>query len=253
MGNGWVKLWRKTFDTWLKNDHAAFVLWFYLISNAAHKDNEFMFNGKVEICRRGQLITGENVLSAELGINRCKVQRILKALKNTHMIERQTNSKFSIITICKYDEYQSSDQQIDQPAISQRSASDHKQELKNLRIKEREEERTAFKKDENIDQQKSGAPRPEKIYFDRSTGKLVNLQLAAKVFEKYPTVDIDLEIENMELWLSENKDKKNYLSFINNWLSKAPESLQKMEENVSAYLDSKLQEIKDRVAAEEIY
>ena len=64
----------------------------------------------------------------------------------------------------------------------------------------------------------------EKIDFDKTFFKFVNLpESEIKIYqEKYPLVNVDLEIKKMEAWLKANprKRKKNYEQFIVNWLSK---------------------------------
>lgn len=83
-----------------------------------------MFNGKKQICKRGQFITGIHKLKQKTGIEPSKLRRLLETMKNEHLIDKQSNNKFSLITILKYDYYQSADNQNDKPVTNKRQTSD---------------------------------------------------------------------------------------------------------------------------------
>lgn len=125
MHRGYIKVWRKLQQSFFYKDSHYVHLWIHLLFKANHEPNEFMLNGKKMICNRGQIITGRNVLSKETGIDTNKVFRILKTLKSEQLIEQQSLSKFSLITVLKYEDYQSNNEhQSEQPVNSQRTASE---------------------------------------------------------------------------------------------------------------------------------
>lgn len=109
-------------------------LFTHLVLKANHKDGKW----KGIPVKRGQLITGRKKLSSQTGISERSIRTCLKKLESTSELTIKATNKFSIITICNYNEYQdkkeSSDQQSDQLPVQQptnnRPASDHKQELK---------------------------------------------------------------------------------------------------------------------------
>lgn len=82
----------------------------------------------------GQLITGRNQLSVETGISERSVRTSLHRLKKTGEISIKPTSRFSIITIRNYLDYQACseevDQQSDQQVTNDRPANDHIQEVK---------------------------------------------------------------------------------------------------------------------------
>jgi len=109
MYRGYVKLWRKLEDSFFYRDSQAVHLWVYLLFEANHKATDFLFNGKKAICGRGQIITGRNTISNDTGINRSKIERLLDCFESEHLIEQQKNNKFRLISILKYEQYQSND------------------------------------------------------------------------------------------------------------------------------------------------
>jgi len=128
MHRGYIKIHRKIQDSFIYKDSFALHLWIHLILEANHKDREFIFNNKKQVCKRGQLLTGLNSLACETKINRSKVNRLLKMFKNETLIETQKTNRFTIITVLKYGQYQivngKSETQNETPVKLQRNSSE---------------------------------------------------------------------------------------------------------------------------------
>jgi hypothetical protein len=139
MSNGYVKIYRSLAEKGYYKDSNYVHLWVHLIMKATYQDKEFLFNNKIEYLTPGQFITGRNSLVKETGINRSKVERILKCFENEHQIEQQTNNKFRIITILNWNEYQQSEQQKEQPVSNQRAASEQPVSTNNKEKKDKKE------------------------------------------------------------------------------------------------------------------
>ena len=144
MHRGYIKLWRKVEDSFLMLDSEAFHLWFVLLMLANHQDKEHLFNAQKVIIKRGQLISGRHSLSDRTSINESKVYRLLELFEHEQLIEQQKNNRYSIISILNYNEYQSNEQQNEQPVNNQRTTSEQpvntpkelisiKNELKNIK------------------------------------------------------------------------------------------------------------------------
>lgn len=108
---GWVCLWRKIQDKgWYKN--AKYVqLWVHILIKANHKPNEFMWNKEIIIIKEGQFITGRKKLASETGLNESTIEKILKVFEKEHQIEQQKTTKFRLITVINWKEYQEKEQQ----------------------------------------------------------------------------------------------------------------------------------------------
>lgn len=117
---GWIKLYREMIDwRWYKNKNVK-ILFIHLILRANHEDGSFE-NIKLT---KGQLITGRKQLSEETGLSEREVRTALKKLVDTQEIIKESTSRFSIITICKWDNYQSMNSISDQPKTNDRPAID---------------------------------------------------------------------------------------------------------------------------------
>ena len=104
---GWVKLHRCLLDDAVCQKSAYFHLWVTLLLMATHKEHEFIFNNKIQSLKPGQLITGRKKLSTLTRIPQTTIERILNCLESGHMIGQQKFRKFRIITITKWDNFQS--------------------------------------------------------------------------------------------------------------------------------------------------
>ena len=100
--DGWIKLWRQfTYWEWYSDIYVKSVFLHLLIS-ANHKDGSWR---GVPI-GKGQLVTSLDHLSHELHLSVQQIRTALNKLKSTNEITIKSTNKFSIITICKYDNYQ---------------------------------------------------------------------------------------------------------------------------------------------------
>lgn len=133
MHSGYVKLWRKMEKSAFFTSSEAVHIFVFLLMRATRVEREmYVGHQKIKLAP-GQLVTGRKAISAATGINESKVYRVLKLLKSEQQIEQQMNSKFSIISICNWSQYQEDEQQIEQQVNIKRTASEHKQEVKALK------------------------------------------------------------------------------------------------------------------------
>lgn len=143
MGMGWIKAHR----AWMENniiwaDPEFIAVWFFLNLSATHAERQADFGGDVITLRPGQLITGRQYIADHTGVNSSKVNRILKKFKSAHLIEQQTCTKGSLITLLNWNSEQKDEQQIGQPADNQRTTSGHLQEGEETKMKKCSKERS---------------------------------------------------------------------------------------------------------------
>lgn len=108
---GWIKIYSK-FLEWEWFDKAEMVqLFIYLLLSANYKD--LVWRG-VPV-KRGQLLTSRDRISKETGLTERQTRTCLLRLKTTGEIAIKTTNRYTVITICKYDDYQS-ELQLERPA-----------------------------------------------------------------------------------------------------------------------------------------
>lgn len=116
--DGWVCFYRKIEEwEWYKTPHMLH-LFFHLIVKANHKDGKWQ---GMEVMR-GQLITGRKSLSSETGISEQTIRTCLKRLEHSSEIVQKSTSKFSVITILNYNEYQTKEKPANQQPTSNQPA-----------------------------------------------------------------------------------------------------------------------------------
>ena len=80
--------------------------WLWLVSEAAWKPHRRRIMGRPIDLARGQLVGSTRYIASKWRWSEPKVRRFLAALISEEMIDANTDAGVSVITICKYDEYQ---------------------------------------------------------------------------------------------------------------------------------------------------
>jgi len=111
--SGWIKLHRKMLDNPLVSKPTYFSLWIILLLKANHKECKIIWNGEFKTIKAGQFITGRKALKKESGIPETTIERILNMLENGHQIKQQKTSKYRLITIVNWEQYQDRNTKVD--------------------------------------------------------------------------------------------------------------------------------------------
>ena len=99
---GWIKLYRKFLNwEWYKDNNVK-VVFIHLLLTANHKDKKW----KGKIIKRGQKLTSINHLAQETNLTVQQTRTALNKLKSTSEITTNTTSKYTLITVEKYNDYQ---------------------------------------------------------------------------------------------------------------------------------------------------
>lgn len=99
---GHIKIDRKILNWEWYSDYKMVHLFIHLLIKANYKENTWQ---GVNI-KRGQLVTGLHKLSANTGLSVSQIRTCLSKLEMTREIASETTNKYTLITICKYDTYQ---------------------------------------------------------------------------------------------------------------------------------------------------
>lgn len=100
--NGYIIIDKRILDwTWYKSVNERTIFIHLLIT--ANYENKVWRGIKVN---RGQLITSYKSLSNQTGLSLTSCRTSLMNLKSTGEITHQPTNRYSLITICKYDDYQ---------------------------------------------------------------------------------------------------------------------------------------------------
>jgi DNA replication protein DnaD len=143
MEEGWIKLHRKMRDWQWYTDIPVKTLFIHLLISANHTPK--MWRGI--LVERGQFLTGRKALSDETGLSEMQVRSALKKLKNSGEITSKTTNKFTMITICNYNDYQKKEggaNQQDNQQITNEQPTNNQQITTNKNEKNEEEKKEAI-------------------------------------------------------------------------------------------------------------
>lgn len=139
MSGGWIKLHRSILDNPIFNDLQLYRLWSLCLLKATHKEREVLVGKQTVHLQPGQFITGRTAIRElyNKGLKESDqvhgdktVYRWLMTLEMTRYVTLQKTSKYTVVTVTNWNQYQQNDQvrdQVNDPQV------DHKQEVKNKR------------------------------------------------------------------------------------------------------------------------
>lgn len=136
---GWIKL------------HRCFIEWeWYRCSNTKALFIHLILKANFETKQwqgyqvgRGQVVTGLNALSVETGMSIQTIRTSLTRLEKSGEINRQSNNRFSLITICNYDRFQASEEK-DNNLANTPATSEQQTNNNDLRSKRNKRSNTPF-------------------------------------------------------------------------------------------------------------
>lgn len=133
---GYVKLYRKLLENSCCNKPNYAWVWVFMLLRANHKTSKIIWNGKEEMLKPGQFITGREELSRQTGVPTSTIEDILTFYeKRQHQIRQQKTNKFRIITIVNWAKYQDkgtkSDSKSNNQPTSEQQQSNTDKKIKN--------------------------------------------------------------------------------------------------------------------------
>lgn len=98
----WIKLHSKLTEWEWASRPEVLALWIHILLRANFKEKRW--EGKV--IPRGSFITGRKALAEATGLTEQQVRSGLTRLASTNEIDIKSTNRYTIITVCKYDDYQ---------------------------------------------------------------------------------------------------------------------------------------------------
>ena len=147
--SGWIKLHRKFLDWEWYNDANTKHVFLHLLLTANTEDKKW----QGIVVKRGQVVISLRKLANTLGIGVRSLRTALRNLEATHEATQQTTHRFTLITICKYECYQSQENAADtvndtRPTQTKEIKNEEikKETLTNVRVKKEKRSFGVFKK-----------------------------------------------------------------------------------------------------------
>ena len=128
---GWIKIHRGLLDWEWYSDTNCVRLALHLLLMANFQTKRW----RGITVERGQLVTSRSILSRETGLSEREVRTAMSKLEKSDFLTIRAPSSYTIVTICNYEKYQSSET-ADRPACwptADRAPTSHRPQLKNVR------------------------------------------------------------------------------------------------------------------------
>jgi len=239
MDTGWVKIHRKLLENPIAQKSNYFALWVTLLLKANHKETKMIWNNQMIVIKEGQFITGRDALSEQTGIHSSTIERILNYLENEHQIEQQKTTKYRLITIVNWKDYQEKDNKVnnkrttnEQQANTNKNDNNGKNENKIIEeqdssgisdiIKSFESiNQTAKRFYGNTTQRKACSSLIESYGLERVKGVIENVLPKSNTMKFFPVITTPLQLVDkwailesaINRYQSEQKDIKNKVAF----------------------------------------
>lgn len=106
---GWISINRKIQSHWLweeKREFSKLEAWIDILLTVNHSEQKVMIKNTLFVVKRGESIKSLDTWAKRWNWNKSKVRRFLKVLQSDSMIVTKSESKTTLLTVCKYDSYQ---------------------------------------------------------------------------------------------------------------------------------------------------
>lgn len=220
MGDRFIKLYDKMLQWEWYSDINTKVLFIHLLLKANYKN--LNFEGRTIL--RGQLVTSLPKLASQTGLSVRQVRVSLDKLKMTGEVTGQSFNRYRIITVVKYDEYQSSDRQNDRQMTDKLSAK-RQADDRQMTGKWQTDDRQMTASIDNIEQIES-IEQIEQIDRERKTAKRfippTHDELEIFCLENGLSIDVDrfLNYYTANGWMVGRNKMKDWKATVRNWASK---------------------------------
>ena len=157
---GWIKLHRSILENefYMAKPFSKGQAWIDLLLLAEHKTHKRMWRGNLVEFRRGDVNLSIKQLGIRWGWSHGKVERFLDNLSEQEMIYQNVNRNRTVLTIVKYDDFQSqreserkSDRKSNRQSERESNEQSDEQYLKNDKnVKEEKEEPAALPSEDDL-------------------------------------------------------------------------------------------------------
>ncbi|MEW4224003.1 DnaD domain-containing protein [Rossellomorea marisflavi] len=134
---GWVKVHRKLLQSDIFQNEKLLKVFMYCLLKASHSEYKQLVGMKVVELNPGQFVFGRSKAASEMNMKESTVWMYIKLLEKLGSISINSNNKFSVITVDKWEDYQSQEsdgeQQNDNKITTKKQQNNTNKNLKNLK------------------------------------------------------------------------------------------------------------------------
>lgn len=185
----YIKLFRKLLNSPIFENEKALKIWIWCLLKATHIEREQLVGQQIVKLKKGEFVFGRNKASEELKMTESTVYKYIKLLEKLQMISINSNTKFSIVSIEKWEDYQIEELKNNNKGTTKEQQSNTNKNVKNIKniytSSNDDELKKHFEKVWEIYPNKKGKLKAEELFFkwvkgrkiNKSTIKLTDLQM----------------------------------------------------------------------------
>lgn len=128
----YIKLFRKLLNSPIFENEKALKIWIWCLLKATHKERLQLVGQQEVNLQKGQFIFGRKKASEELKFSESTIYKYIKLLEKLQMISINSNNKFSVITVEKWEEYQIEELKDNNKVATKEQQSNTNKNVKNI-------------------------------------------------------------------------------------------------------------------------
>ena len=118
---GWIKLHRKMLNSSVFQNPNILKFWVWCLLKASHTEYTTRIGIQEVTLLQGQFPFGRNVAAVELNMNPSTIYKYLNLLEGENLISTKRNNKYTVVTIEKWELYQSDNEPEEQQKNNKRT------------------------------------------------------------------------------------------------------------------------------------
>lgn len=131
MDKSWIKLYRNLLYSPIFENEKGLKIWIWCLLKATHIDRNQLVGQQIVELKKGQFVFGRKKASKELKMTESVIYKYIKLLEKLEMISMESNNKFSVVTVEKWEDYQLEDLK----SSNKRTTTFSKSDSKNRKIR----------------------------------------------------------------------------------------------------------------------
>lgn len=122
--SGWIKLNREINNHWVFQNSDYFKWWIDILLEVNYTPAKVVIKGKVYDCGRGEKLYSLDTWAMRWKTNKSKVRRYFDLLQKENMIELKNETQTTRLKVCKYEDYQETENESETQAKRKRNANE---------------------------------------------------------------------------------------------------------------------------------
>lgn len=128
----YIKLFRKLLSSPIFENEKALKIWIWCLLKATHTEREQLVGQQTVFLKAGQFVFGRKKASEELKMTEGTVYKYIKLLEKLQMISVNSNNKFSVVSIEKWEDYQIEELKNNNKVTTKEQQSNTNKNVKNI-------------------------------------------------------------------------------------------------------------------------